>query len=113
MNTDDRISVLEHIGKIIELRFASTESAMQLYREDMKGRLQALNDLRAEVTRDRDLLLPRETFDLWVRERRGWHDTVNERLTKIETRALTWTASLALFFTILTLALAWWRGTCQ
>jgi len=69
-------------------------------------------NLRSEVTRDRDQLLKREVFEITVnewshwrnvmtKETSAWRELISGRLTVIETRSITWTASLGVVFMIL------------
>ncbi len=36
-----------------------------------------------------------------------WRDTVNRKLTTLETRSVTWTAAMGVFFVIATLVMHW------
>ena len=104
-------ALLAEREKQVHARFVALERELSLYREEMKSRLLLLNELRSEVTKDRDLLLPRETWETWCRERVTWRESVNKQLTAIEARTLTWGAALVAFVTILTLALHFWSAT--
>ena len=115
MTNDDRISILEHLGKVMDLRFASLDKEMTLYREEVEKRLKVLNDheammrhVREDAERKLEKMLPRETFETWTNDRMLWRDQVNRQLTTIETRTMTWGAALAIFITVLTLALHFW-----
>lgn len=88
------------LKEYIEARFVSLEIAQQASEKDLERRLGELNQLRKEVIEDRGRLVTRESYDQTVREWGMWRDTVNTRLTTIETRSITWTAAIGIFFVV-------------
>jgi len=101
----NRVHLKEHLEtRMAELeerfsiRMRSSDEALRLARQDMERRLEELNKLRSEVTADRGQFIHKEVYDLW-------HDLVEKRLTTVETRSVTWTAAIALFFIIVSVIL--------
>lgn len=68
--------------KQFTIRLEGQIDAVRMARSDMERRLDELNRLRAEVTQDRGQFVPKIAYDLW-------HDVVESRMTRIETRATT------------------------
>ena len=115
MNAEGRLSVLEHLNTVIELRFAAAEREMTLYRLEIEKRLGVLNDhdrkmqgVRDENEKAINKMLPKDIFDLWVKDRDIWRQGVDQHLAKIEQRSITWSAAILTFVTLLTLALHFW-----
>jgi len=94
----ERIRIAEML-----VRFDSTDSALKLHAKEMERRLEGLNQLREEVVRDRELLLRREIYDEKTKSCDSLFVSLGTRITKIETRAITWTAAIAMFFVLVNL----------
>lgn len=84
--------------------------SLDLARVDMERRLAALNELRAEVIKDRSQFVRMETFD----ERKKFTDQtlsdIKERLTAIEVRSVTWMTAIGVFFVVLQIFLSYWKS---
>jgi len=96
----------------LDVRSAATESAILLAREEVARRLGELNQLRSEVVSDREQFVSKLQFEPMMQERDAWRGditekltSINERITKIETRGSTWTLAIGLFFVVLQIAL--------
>lgn len=79
----------------------SAHTAIQKSEEAVNNRLQLLNELRKEVTDDRALLVPKSTYEPAHRELEKWKEKTEVRLNTIETRSITWTSAIGIFFVII------------
>jgi len=104
--------------ELVVQRFEATTTAVSVALKENERRLQELNNLRQEVTQDRSELLKREVFEITVREWTIWRDALlkdisswrsltDQRLTTIETRSVTWTAALGIFFILVQIVMFW------
>ncbi len=114
MERDETISIKEFVQAILKVqgdmtnqRFDALDKAIELSRDEMNRRLESLNQLRAEVMTDRQTLVQRETCESQHKELRNWRDSVNSKLTTLETRSITWTAAVGVFFVVLTFVMRW------
>jgi hypothetical protein len=108
----NKFSALE---KIMTIRFDALDEAVRLRALDVDRKMISLNELRGEVLQDREQFVRKESYEFAHRALEtlaGSIDTkvnlVINRLTAVETRAVTWTASVALFFMILQVVLHFW-----
>jgi hypothetical protein len=85
----------------LDAKHEAMESALRLAREDVSRRLNELNQLRKEVIDDRDQYVSKLQFEPMMRE----INTINDRITRIETKGATWTVAIGLFFVLLQIAL--------
>jgi len=69
-------------------------------REDMNRRLEGLNQLRNEVVTDRSEFQRKESCDTQHRELVQWR-RLSTKINVLETRSITWTAAVGVFFIIL------------
>ena len=92
-------------------RLGGMDEALRLRTADIERRLNLLNQLREEVVVDRDRFLNKETYDIKTTFYDNWCATVNDRLTRIETRSVVWTAALAIFFILVEFAFRMWPIT--
>lgn len=76
--------------KRLEERFQLMDKALILHDQVMEHRLESLNQLREEVTRDRNKFVTREVFDL-----------VDKRLASVETRSTVWVGVIIVAFAVL------------
>jgi len=90
------------------LRISYMEKAVEVAKVDVARRLSELNQLRSEVTSDRSQFLQINLYEAHVKETNVWRESVSDRLTRIETRSMTWTAAIGLFFLVVNLALAYY-----
>jgi hypothetical protein len=110
------VNLREHLEMLIrerqsqmELRFKAQHEALVLKADELERRLEALNELRKSVERDRDEFIKKETYNIKTSWYDEWCRGVDKRLTASETRAVTWTAAIALFFVIVQVALRFWK----
>jgi len=87
------------------LRFDSLDKALNLAREDAKVKYEHLNALRTEVTTDRGILVSKENCTRTHKDLSVWQESVNKKLTILETRSITWTTAVGIFFVIITLVM--------
>src|SRR4030043_2337725 len=99
--------MLEEQEKRITLRFDSLDKALMLNRNEMERRLEGLNQLRTEVVSDRGQFTLRDKCEDKHSDLSKWQDLVNKKLTILETRSITWTAAVGIFFLIVSLAMRW------
>ncbi len=90
----------------VEMRFKALEKATESDRIELERRLNDLNKLRDEVVKDRIAFISKDTYTGTETARALWRETyeaelksISDRLLIIETRSVTWTAALGLFFT--------------
>jgi HD superfamily phosphohydrolase len=102
---DIRLNACE---KLQDTRFDATEKALLLRTADMEGRLEYLNALRTEVTKDRAQFLLRDSYDTAHESLRTNAIDLGRRLTVVETRSITWTAAIGLIFLVVQFVLAYW-----
>lgn len=89
----------------LETRLHGMDIALNLKTGEIEKRLTSLNELRAEVVKDRSLLVPKNVYDTKTDFYDRWITTVNDRLTTLETRLLTGGAAVIVFFAIVEFAL--------
>lgn len=89
---------MHEMEKRFEIKLEAMEQALKVTGRDVDRRLSELNQLRQEVTTDRIQFVQREPYQVW-------RELVEKRLTTSETRAVTWTAAIALFFLIISIVL--------
>jgi len=105
----------EALEKVINTRFAALDEALVLRTGDLNSRLKVLNELRNEVVKDRSLFVTVNAYEtahhFLERSVVSVDDKANliiNRLTVVETRAVTWTAAVALFFMVMQVVLHFW-----
>lgn len=97
---------LKQCSKTLDLRFEAADKALTLKSEEMERRLEGLNELRAEVIRDRSQFVKQDVYDLGKKDR----ELLATRVTIIETRLIAWTSALAIFFLIIQMAIkVFWK----
>ncbi len=90
------------------LRFDSLDKALTLAREEAREKYEHLNALRTEVTTDRGILVAKETCLKLHKDMTVWMGSVDKKLTVLETRSITWTAAVGIFFLVITLVMRWY-----
>ena len=97
-----------YMGKLIDHRFESMDQALKLRSMELERRLEGLNQLRGEVTKDRDQFVKREAYEMrvqfydkYIEDTRATHQALINRVTVIETRSVVWTSVIGVAFTIL------------
>ncbi len=90
----------------VEMRFKALDKATESDRIELERRLADLNKLREDVLKDRIAFITKDTYTGTETARALWRETyeaelksISDRLLIIETRSVTWTAALGLFFT--------------
>jgi hypothetical protein len=104
---DFLIRLLEEQEKRITLRFDALDKALILSHQEMERRLEGLNQLRNEVTIDRGQFTIKEKCESKHEGLKIWQDSVNKKLTILETRSITWTAAVGIFFLLISFAMRW------
>ena len=89
----------------MNIRLDGMDKALDLKSKDLENRLHALNELRAEVIRDRMMFLTKETYDIKTAGYDVWCAGIDKKVVAIETKILTWTAALGVFFVMIQLFL--------
>lgn len=114
MNEPDSVSLREFFERVMgqqeehmEIRFTALDKALALSRDEMNRRLESLNELRQQVVNDRSQFMRMDVYESKHKELIDWKGTVDRKLTILETRSITWTAAVGLFFLILTLVMRW------
>jgi len=114
MPESDSISLREFFEKMMqqqeehmELRFSSLDKALMLSRDEMNRSLESLNELRQQVVSDRGAFIISDIYNSHQKDLAVWRDGINRKLTILETRSITWTAAVGVFFVILTLVMRW------
>jgi len=100
---------LRHLQDLFDHRLAATEKALVLQAAEYERRLDDLNHERARELQERGRTLPREIFEGFHREYDEFRRKAETELAAAHSRATTWTAAVALAFTILTLALHFFK----
>lgn len=92
----------------LESRLLANENALKLARTELERRLDDLNKLRADVVEDRANFVTAELYNAAEHGRTTWRETIRDDLSKlgdrvtiIETRSVTWVASLGVVLTIM------------
>jgi hypothetical protein len=118
--TDDHVSFEEKMcisrNETVKSRLDGMDVALGVRAQEIERRLEGLNQLRNEVVKDRDLFIRKDVFYQHqdaqnkqyeeIEKRLSLHDT---RITIIETRAVVWTAAIAMFFTIVQVLMRFWK----
>lgn len=112
----ERVALKEYVERILEeqclrnkVQLEATERALLLATRELERRLGELNQLRAEVTSDRSQFVQRSIYEHHLATTSEWREEVSQRLTVMETRSITWTAAIALFFLIVQVAMHFWK----
>ncbi len=96
----------------VEMRFLALEKATESDRIELERRLADLNKLRDDVVKDRIAFVSKDIYTGAETARTVWRDTydaelkaISDRILVIETRSVTWTAAMGIFFTGLQVAI--------
>jgi hypothetical protein len=101
---EEKLNSLEHQTN---MRFDSLDKALNLAREDARVKYEHLNALRSEVTTDRGLLVKIDMCKQQHNDLGRWKEIIDKKLTILETRSITWTAAVGIFFVMITLVMRW------
>ena len=99
----EKICIAKH--DVIITRFEAMDKAVAARTQDLERRLEGLNQLRQEVIRDRETFLEKKVYDIKTQGYDSWCSDISKRITIIETRSVTWTAAIGLFFVLVQIAL--------
>lgn len=115
MDAQGNVSLKEFFNEKIDaletqmnLRFESLDRALNLAREDASDKYEHLNALRTEVTTDRGILVAKESCIQLHKDLTNWMNVVDKKLTILETRSITWTAAIGVFFVIIAFVMRWY-----
>lgn len=92
--------------EIFETRFDAMDGALKDRTADLERRLEGLNQLRAEVTKDRELLLRKDAYDMKVAYYDKFVTDAGQAITRMETRyegRLTFATVMSVFSAIIAL----------
>jgi hypothetical protein len=99
--------------RTVNIRLESMDRALDLKTGELDKRLEGLNNLRAEVTKDRELFLRKETYDYKIGIYDKWVTETSDRVVRMETRyegRITTATVLAIFsmlIAVLSVVLSW------
>lgn len=91
--------------EIFDTKMDATQKALLLREKQIDQEMEHLNRLRIEVMADRGQYQTIAVSESKEKDASHWRESISTRLTTIETRSITWTAAISLFFVVLTIAL--------
>ncbi len=98
----------------LEERFMSQKEALLVTADLAKEAKASANEWRGAMKDRESTFLPREEFQAILKEWAQWREAtalrreaIANRLTVIETRSITWTAALGIFFIIVQIVMFW------
>jgi len=107
-NEQDRIHVKEYLERMlqeydrrIEVRLEAMDKAVELAFQEHSRRLIELNNLRNEVSTDRNMFVTKAMYDQHRQDTVEWRETVAERLASTESKSRTWTIAIGLFVSVI------------
>ena len=102
------------LREIIETRLDAADHALGLQAREVERRLDGLNHEQARLAADRAFFVPRETFEGFARETRGWRDRVEQYMAEGQGRnkglSVAWAVLIGMVPTLLALAALWQRA---
>ena len=114
-NLHDTVSLKEFIDhrfdameKQMSLRFEALDKALMLAARNADEKYNHLNKLKEEVAKDKEKFQTKESYDKDHNILVEWKQEVNNFMTKTNTRMVTWTTAIGIFYIILTLVLRWY-----
>ena len=102
-------ALLEERQKRMDDRFQSQKDALSKSNEELERRLEALNELRAAVEKDRAQFVQVETYKQKIEWYDDWVRAVDQKLTSRDSRYATWIIALGIFFAAIQVALHFLR----
>ena len=100
--------IMDEREKHIETRFSNAQEALTVSKRELDKKLAELNELRREYTSDRTSdqkqYLKQDIYLTKINEYDKWITNADRKITVIETRHITWTAALGVFFIIIQIA---------
>ncbi len=99
----------------VDTKFDNQEKALVTAKSELDRRLREMNEFRKENLEDRALFLRTERFEGILKEwtawryehsdeSNAWRARIDNRVTVIETRSITWTSILGVIFTVIQVA---------
>lgn len=100
---------LDEREKQVNIQLDALKEAIITAKSELERRLAGLNELRQEVTSDRSRFVTCEAYDAQKEINTVWRRKVDETITKLETRSITWGAAITLAVILINLALHFWK----
>jgi hypothetical protein len=99
------VTLREYFETLILEKEKSSKTALDLAKEELSRRLELLNEHRKETINDRNQFVKSQLFDSKIEGYDIRLRNIDKRLDVIETRSITWTAAVGVFFLILNVVL--------
>jgi len=106
--SDNFVSLREHLERMVDLRFVAAHEALGHARVELDRRLDLLNHAHEQAKQKDAEFVKKSEYDIKTAYYDEWCRGVDKKLTMMETRAVTWTAAIALFFLIIQIGLHIW-----
>lgn len=74
--------IVGHHDRLMISKFESIDNAIGLAREDVARRLAELNQLRSEVTQDRNQFVQQAIYESHSKDAATWRESVSDRLDR-------------------------------
>jgi len=88
----------------VKARLDGMDRAIDVKTAELDRRLEALNELRSDVLKDREQFVRRDAYTVRAEAIDKWVFTTEQRITAIETRSVVWMAAIGIFFALLQIA---------
>jgi hypothetical protein len=115
MNDPDTVSLKEFIDHRFDamqiqmnLRFEALDKALLLAAKTADEKYLSLNKVKEDVAKDKEKYQTKELCGLEMKALHIWKQEVNTFMTRMNTRLITWTTAIGVFYVILTLVLRWY-----
>ena len=95
------------LKEYIDVKFEALNHSILAAKIEMDRRMNDANNLRGEVLEDRSQYLKLDRFESILGEWSNWRSRFDNRLTIIETRSVTWTGALGVFFVLIQVIIYW------
>ncbi len=100
--------LLSERQKRMDDRFEAQKTALAKSNEELERRLEALNELRSAVEKDRSQFVKVDTYELKTKWYDEWVRGVDKKLTAQDSRYATWLVSLGLIMAAIQVILHFW-----
>jgi len=100
--------LLSERQKRMDDRFEAQKVALAKSNEELERRLEALNELRSAVEKDRSQFVKVDTYELKTKWYDEWVRGVDKKLTAQDSRYATWLVSLGLIMAAIQVILHFW-----
>ncbi len=94
---------IQAVREYFEARLVAMDTAIVVAKTASDYRMTELNQMRREYTEDRGQYVLLIAYETTEKERTAWREQASARLTTIETRSVTWTSVLGIFFVLMQL----------